>query len=729
MEFVNQVSRLSVHSAGNSSWQNNHNKCNTTDTDLNNLDTSCVDSSDLNLGSLNAVDVRAITKGDNTLSLFLLRAVFKKSRRAIKRLVNRDYTKEALPPTEVSKAPLDLVEATKGTLNKSGSISITLEEYKRRRYMDPEPESELPMYPSSDEDTTKLIKEFDAYFQASELSIENSTNYCGLEATSPNTKLQAPLKAKRAAKKNKLNRSNAIYLLNANSARSLFKKLYLPKTKTKSRKNHRSISVKKKHTYRRITKSNSAGINIVSALKSSKLFINLPPRLAIKKKKHTLRLGAYPIKELKGELIKPPVEIKNLVQLSKRRVIKSMLSERIGLTNFIKREESKVKDKVLQYFFMRKKKKTPTTPELKSLRVENRVNMVTGIPVDYYKSINKPKKLDSWAEFIKRGQGYRKNRPNQLQALKPKKINKNNTKPGAAGKAKLKSVVRGNLSLTTYLRPQKWFVKSPLGKNTKVSRFKSRYLRLPNKPYPTHMKLKKNKHNGRRRKYIDLRVYRRLQINPSKIRSSRVLLKYIRKSRLRFGYGVLNYGNAHTTHRYTKPKTRRVLPRNFINKARTSKPLVLSTSGALREGNRGLKKVRSVAYKKLRFNADSSDVSLVSSMLSKLKPKLKLVTLRKPNRTSRVLNSKLYTKILNKKKSKQYLSVLMGLSNDEYVKGKAYNYRENKIILSDNLNRFRANIFVKGAHLLKEEKAVEYGNLAELYSRGSLHKRSLDFKP
>lgn len=243
------------------------------------------------------------------------------------------------------------------------------------------------------------------------------------------------------------------------------------------------------------------------------------------------------------------------------------------------------------------------------------------------------------------------------------------------------------------------------------------------------MRFKKNKLNGRRRKYIDLRVYRRLQINPSKIRSSRVLLKYIRKSRLRFGYSTPNCNNAYLSYRYTKLKTRRVLPRNFISKARTNKTLVLNNPSALKGSNKALKKIRAIAYKKLKFSADSPDVSLVNSMLSKLKPKLKLVTLEKPNRPSKILNYKLYTKILNKKKSKHYLSVLMGLSNDEYVKGKEYNYKENKIILSDNLNRFRVNIFVKGAHLLKEERVVEYNKLAELYSRGNLHKHSLDFKP
>jgi len=149
----------------------------------------------------------------------------------------------------------------------------------------------------------------------------------------------------------------------------------------------------------------------------------------------------------------------------------------------------------------------------------------------------------------------------------------------------------------------------------------------------------------------------------------------------------------------------------------------------LKASNKVLKKIRAIAYKKTKFIAESPDVSLVSSMLTKLKPKLKLVTLEKPNRPSKILNSKLYTKILNKKKSKHYLSVLMGLSNDEYVKGKEYNYKENKIILSDNLNRFRVNIFVKGAHLLKEERVVEYNKLAELYSRGNLHRHSLDFKP
>lgn len=243
------------------------------------------------------------------------------------------------------------------------------------------------------------------------------------------------------------------------------------------------------------------------------------------------------------------------------------------------------------------------------------------------------------------------------------------------------------------------------------------------------MKFRNNKRNRRKRKYIDLRVYRRLQINPSNIRSSRVLLKYIRKSRLRFGYSVPNYGNAHTTYRYIKPKTRKVLSRTFINKSGIDRTLLLNVPGAPRESNGRLKKARPVAYKKLKFNADSPDVSLVNSMLSKLKPKLRLLTLKNSNRTSRVLNSKLYTRILNNKRTEHYLSVLMGLSKDEYVKGKEYNYKENKIILSDNLNRFRANIFVKGAYLLKKERAVEYSNLAELYSKGSLHRRSLNFKP
>lgn len=468
MEFVSQVRGLDVHNAGYSSWQNNYNECDIADTDLSNLKLPCVNDSDLNYNRLNTTSTQATARGDSTLSLFLLRSVFKKSRQAIKRLVNQDYTKEALPPKEANKALLEPVEVTKGIPNKEGSISITLEEYKRRRYMDPEPESELPMYPLSDEDTTNLIRESDAYCQASDLSLENSTNSYNLETIPLNSKPYTPLKnnsmpkVKRAAKRAKANRGDVVYLLNASSARSLFKKLRLPKIKTKPRRPHRLVSVKKKKTYRKVAKNakpGNIGMNIVSALRSSKLSINLPPRLSIKKKgKKTLKAEVKLAKRSKKKLIKPPVEIKNMVLLSKKRVLKSMLSERIGFADFIKREESKIKDKVLQYFFMRKKKKALTNPELKTLRVENKVNMATGIPVDYYKSINKSKKLDSWAEFTKRGQGYRNtkySRFNQPQVSKPKKIKKNNTKLGSIGKVKFRSAAYGNLKLTTYLRPQK----------------------------------------------------------------------------------------------------------------------------------------------------------------------------------------------------------------------------------------------------------------------------------
>lgn len=309
-----------------------------------------------------------------------------------------------------------------------------------------------------------------------------------------------------------------------------------------------------------------------------------------------------------------------------------------------------------------------------------------------------------------------------------KKLDKKHTKFKSIKKEKLRLVALSNLKLTSYLKPQKWFIQSALNKHTKVSRFRARYLKLPNKPYPTYTKSKKDNNSGGKRKFIDLRVYRRLQIDPTKIKSNRILLKCIRKFRLQFGYRLFNYTNPGLNYPRVKPKAKRVLPLTFTKKLRTDKPLVLSNTNSLKKKSNNLKKIRSVAYKKIKFNADLPDVTLLSTMLSKLKPKLRLVGLKTPNRPAKILNNKLYTKILNKKKSKHYLSVLMGLSNDEYIKGKKYNYKENKIILSDNLNRFKANIFIRGTNLSKEEREPEYVRLAELYSRGNLYKRSLNFR-
>lgn len=394
MEFVSQIKRLSVQSAVHDSSDKNNNlllsSIKVANDNLGNCDLPCADQTSTIPGS---------AWEDSALNLFLLRSMFKKSKHSINHVINEPHSLKVLTTESAEEVKAEPTDLTEESSNRGGLVFITLEDYKKKRYMDPEPEVELRVYPSSDDDMVSLIKESDTYYEKNSINPESHISLNNYKKRTPNLEQRSSFgsnsapSVKRVMKSRKLNKAETICLLKANSIKRLFKRLHLSKLKLRNKPTSlHKLSMPKeiKRNYKN-DKYRLTGIGIVSALRNFNQSISLPPRLNMGKlKKKKLKVED----SLKKDLINPPIEIKNMMLLYKKRVLRGNLSNRIGITNFIKKNESQAKDKVLQYFFMRKKKKIPTNSELKSIRIANGINVMTGVPVDYYKLLNKSKGLD-----------------------------------------------------------------------------------------------------------------------------------------------------------------------------------------------------------------------------------------------------------------------------------------------------------------------------------------------